>query len=285
MMFVLLFFVVWTILWSLWSVLLYRLDKGCWRNTIASILFGRSLDQKTQQPLWWTELIPIYSRITQKGKSKKTGKSISSLYLVLEITCGIVVATTYALLAHYGLIDLITGQGREILVFWIITNWLLTLLLLRDVYTMHLHMPIRTLTAVWISGYYSMGTTLAMQEAIISLIILVCLFLIIYFFAWIYARHRYQKEEGLGEGDIWLAAIIGALFPFIFSYNKIELTAFSLAYIVTLFMTMSAITGLFRYAISKTNSTSHTSQEAIIPFFPSMIIAYWALLLSVQYIR
>ena len=275
------FFLLWTILWSFWSVLLFRLSKDTSLSTIASIIGWRSYDDTTWRLLRRDELIPIYSWIKQRGKSTQSAKKLSTLYIVLEIVVWLVTMCTYIALTQAGLIDFTIWVWIDILMFWIGVNFLLTLLLIRDIYTLYLHFPVWIITISRILGReLSMGTTLLGMSAI-STVSLVSIFLIIYFLAKLYAQKRYNMAEWLWEWDIWLWAIIWLLFPFIFMYHQTIFSGITLAYTISLYFAFSSIAGIIGYLIQ--SYFSKNKSDRTLPFFPGLIVWFWFVLLSFSF--
>lgn len=280
-MWIIIFFILGTLFGSFWSVLLYRLDKNCSRHTIKSILIGRSHDTHTQKTLKRYQLIPIISRLIQWGKSTHTKKRLPTLYLRLEIGSGLVFALTYSILSYYGFINLYTWQWIDILTFWLTTNRLLTLLALRDIETLTLHMPMRRITCIRVLWVSVLWQWFPFYYSIITVIIIVWIFLIIYYGAKHYAQHKYQQDEGFGEWDIWLAWIMGWLLPFTLIYHNIGLSVFTLTYLIICYITISSVIAIILYVIQTLAQKDTKKQEMpVVAFFPAMIIGLRTILLT-----
>lgn len=291
-MLILLSFIIWTIFWSFWSVLLFRLSSQVNRSIVKGILFWRSMDLKTKRTLWRKEMIPIFSWLLLYKKNKK----ISSIYIVLEISCWIVVALTYITLSQTWLINIETWIGVSILVFWMTTNWLLTLLLIWDIYTRYLHMPIRIFTFLWLIFRLFSQNNQFLYNSLISFITVICIFLFIYLWAKYYAQKRYQISEWMGEWDIWLGAIIWLLLPYILAYHNIYFSSITLSFLISLYFAISSITAILWYFMQLyiykklTLTSSHISfenesQSRTLPFFPGLIIGFRIAMLSFSFWR
>ncbi|MCC5890790.1 MAG: prepilin peptidase [Alkalibacterium sp.] len=89
--------------------LLYGLIFGSFFNVVGlrvpnQTLFEekRSYCDTCQRTLTWSELIPVFSYIVQKGKCRGCRQSISLLYPIMEVSTGLLFAWTYY---FYGLTD------------------------------------------------------------------------------------------------------------------------------------------------------------------------------------
>ena len=60
-----------------------------------SIVTGRSVCAHTGKKLPWYDLIPVFSFLMLRGKSRFSGKPISPQYPVVEIITGLLFAGTY----------------------------------------------------------------------------------------------------------------------------------------------------------------------------------------------
>jgi len=259
----------WAIFGSFALVLFDRLGKDASRTTIKSILTGRSLCDYTGKPLAWHELIPIRSYLKQWGKSAN-GKKLSPAYLYAEIGAAII----FLLTARRGM-DLLL-PWYEIL-FWAITNTLMIGLVVYDFQKLELHLPLWMIITVrvllwqfvWLVGAYSL--------AFFGSIGLGLVFYGLYYGSQYYLQRRYgKKQEWLGEWDVYMAFLIGAMAPFIFVYQGIYRSWVNSIQLGLYFIIISCfvwLTGAFllRYYGYKSKQ---------IPFIPAMIIAYYILLRS-----
>jgi hypothetical protein len=102
-------------------------------------------------------------------------------------------------------------------------------------------------------------------------------FLFIYMFSKYYMRIRFRKkEEGFGQWDIYLALTIWALSWFIFYYNIIEFSVVNLIDLLLVYVILSSTIGLVYALVNRFLLNGH---KQLIPFLPSMILAFWILLL------
>lgn len=230
---------------------------------------GRSLCDYTGKPLSWNELIPIRSYIKQWGKSR-SGKKLSSAYLVAEVGA----AAIFLLTARRGM-DLFL-PWYEIL-FWAITNTLMMWLVVYDVQKLELHLPLRMIITVRVLLWQFVGLIWAYSLAFFGSIGLGLVFYGLYYGSQYYLQRRYgKKQEWLGEGDVYMAFLIGALAPFIFIYQWIYRSWTNSIMLGLYFVIISCFVGLIAAFLLR--YYGYKSKQ--IPFIPAMIIAYYILLRS-----
>lgn len=282
--------VLWTIFGSLWSVLLERLQDKHDRKTIKSILIGRSQCPKCKNTLGRSELVPLASYLVQRGKCKHCKTHISAEYPILEIASGLVFFVTFRALYHGQAGDFMILNNVSTLVFWIVTNWLLMLLIIHDCKTFELHMPIWWMLMARIRWRQSSGSLGNYQEALIGLIAFVILFTAIYFFGKRYVKMRFKSnEEGFGQGDIFIGATLWSLLPFIGNINQFTISWTTAGEIGLIMIVLACVIGLLYFVgesllIQKTKQkgndlfTKWQNTNKIIPFIPALIVAFWILL-------
>jgi len=260
----------WAIFGSFALVLFDRLGKDPSRKIVKSILTGRSVCDHTGKPLSRYELIPIRSYIRQWGKSAKNGKKISPKYLYAEIgTALIFLATTIRGVQSF-------LPWYEIL-FWCITNTLMIGLLIYDMQKLVLHLPLRTILTVWVLVRQFTGAVGSYSIAFLGSIILAAVFRLLYHGSQYYLKRRYGKKQlWLGEWDIYMAFLLGALFPFVFLYQQFFWSWTHVVQMILYFLILSSVVGLaIAFAL---RARGYESKH--IPFIPAMIIAYYILLWS-----
>lgn len=289
--------ILWTIFGSLWSVLLERLEDKHDRKTIKSILIGRSQCPKCKHTLGRRELVPLGSYFAQKGKCKHCGAHISPEYPILEIGSAAIFVITY-LSVYYTQTDLLVLNNISTLIFWIGTNWLLMLLIIHDFKTFELHMPIRWIAMTRIWGRQIIGNLGNYWEAILSTIVATLIFVGIYIFGKRYVRKRFKSEVGgFWEWDIYVGAILGGLFPFIWNIHNIQIDWITSIEIWIVLVMIASIIGLLyagiRSMIEKTPKkikkindlfSEWINTNKVIPFIPSLILAFRILLYKAEFI-
>lgn len=273
-------FVLWTLFWSFGSVILQRMQRKINWKVMKWFLIGRSECPECHHQLHRYNLIPLLSWFRQKGKCMYCKSPISSLYPAVEIVSGLV----FSLRWWIYLLPYVDGLGElsiMMLVFW----WLLWLLLVRDIYTYELHVPIWFIMLVLIVVYSMI--LLIQGEASWYLLTasagFLGLFLLVYRFGKWYAKARFwQNIETFGQGDVMLAPMLG----FLFAVSDIGQT--NLLSLLLIFILGSCVVGLIYYGVvmvmyklrkKKTKDHIHETGSPMIPFLPSMIVSYRAIVL------
>lgn len=263
-------FFLWLIFWSLGSVVMTRFADGITKAKLRGFFFGRSECPNCHHRLHAKNLIPVVSYAIQWGKCEYCKKQIPRIYPVLEILTAIIFVATYFLLQDF---------WTKTLVFWLLTNWLLVILLVYDLQKYELHMIAWiALMTLWILAdiLISGGND---GNALISTVIFGGTFLLIYFFAKRYVRMRFKKqEEWFGQGDIFLAVSIWALFQIILTFHGLSFSWILIVNVLILFTLLSSIIGLIwawlQYLLNWKLKIESWKLN-IIPFFPAMILAFW----------
>ncbi len=261
--YIIILFVLWTTFGSLWWVLISRK----WDNQgIRSIFFGRSKCTKCNKTLWILELVPMFSFLFQEWKCKNCGAKMSNFYWIVELLVWVMFVLTYLFFPYDNIWELI---------FWIVINWGLLLMMIFDMQKYELHLPIWIFTTV-ISLIF-VFTRLDLVLSLETIIVYVWVFLSIYLFSKYYMRIRFKKnEEWFGQWDIYLSLTIWALSWFIFYYNLVEFSVINLVDLLLIYVILSCLIWLIYALINRFLLNWH---KQIIPFLPSMILAFWVLLL------
>lgn len=271
-------FVLWTLFWSFGSVILTRMRYKITRNIAKWFVAGRSKCPECKHVLQWYDLIPIYSWFRTRGRCSHCGSSVSSMYPTLEIVSGLIFAwrgVAYLLPWLSGIDSLHLG----VLVAW----WLLGLLLIRDIYTYELHVPV-WFGLIMVEVVYAIVALIggfATRSMVVLPLVFFGFFLIIYRLGKRYVKYRFgQRQEWFGQWDVMLAPLLGFLFA---------VGGFSSSGVVDLvlvFVLGSSFVGLLYYFIAwlvhyfrSTKSKRHSTWSAMIPFLPAMIVSYWIILI------
>ncbi len=260
---IILLFVLGAIFGSFWGVLISRKWDKEW---IKSIFFGRSKCTNCNKTLWFFELFPILSFFFQKGKCKKCGKKMSNFYWILELLSGLIFVATYVLIPYTSIFELI---------FWLIVNWWFLLLLIFDIQRHELHIPIWIFVSILalVFAWFSLDITIFLETTILYVII----FFLIYLFSKYYMRIRFRKkEEWFWQGDVYLSLTIWALSWFVFYYNSVQFGVTNLIDMLLIYVILSSVIWLIYALVNRFLFSWH---KQIIPFLPSMILAFWILLL------
>ena len=260
---IILLFVLGTIFGSFGWVLISREWDKEW---IKSIFFGRSKCHKCSKTLSFVELVPLLSFFLQRGKCKKCEFKLSSFYRIIELLSGLVFIVTYLLFPYNWLIELI---------FRTIINWSFLLLMIFDIQKHELHLPIWIFVSL-VSLFFVIFK-IAAPIILWSVLFFVWTFLIIYFFSKYYMKVRFnKKEEWFGQWDVFLSFPIWILSSFFFHYGNINFGIVNLVDLILIYVILSSVVWL---VYSLINLFGSVKQKNIIPFLPSMILAFWILLL------
>ncbi len=271
--------ILWLLFGSLGSVILTRFADGVTRKNLRGFFFWRSKCPHCKHTLWISDLIPLFSYLFHGGKCRYCGAKLSWIYPILELLSAGIFLWTYLWMGEH---------SRGIIIFWLLTNWLLLLLIIYDIQRYELHMPIRIgLVTLGILGNFLMPWA-HLLYALFASILFVGGFLLIYLLAQLYVKIKYKQQwEGFGEGDVYLALIIGLYIPIILPMNNLAFSRPILFQSFLLILIMSSIFWLIYawivYSIGKHitiwKKIDHpifwiwNSAHTIIPFFPAIILA------------
>ncbi len=278
-------FILWTIFWSLWSVLMSRLEEKSDRKTIKSILFWFSKCPKCKTRLKAKNLIPIISFFIQNKKCAFCQKPISRQYPILEITSGLIFMFSYYLVFNIWAFIIPESLHIIIYIFLAITNWLLLLIMVQDIKNQELHMPIRIISTLWIlirQFFWILGNY---QAAFLSSLLFASIFLLIYIWAKVYLKRRYNsQQEWFWQWDIFLWFSLWAAIPIIEQFNALVFSWQNHVKIITsiifIWSILSIIYAIISILINKSIKISVSNKEkTIVPFFPALIIVFWAMLI------
>lgn len=187
------------------TALSWRLPRGeSWAR-------GRSRCPRCEHVLGPLELVPVLSWLATRGRCRFCGAPVSARYPLIELSCAL-----WSLLAwlHLGLVPMLAP-----VLLW---GYLLVALVVID-YDFKLLPDALTLP----------GTLIALVAALMpggpgarhALLGIVVGSGYLWLFAWIWAT--FLKREGMGGGDIKLAAMFGALVGPIGAFLTITIAAFS----------------------------------------------------------
>lgn len=107
-------FLIWTILWSFSSVIIYRL-----RTWEKGMFMGRSKCPKCENTLGAKDLVPIFSYLFSKWKCRYCKTKVSVYYPALELSLGI-----FFMLIGYFLIDISLLFSPNLYEFLLLDFWL-----------------------------------------------------------------------------------------------------------------------------------------------------------------
>jgi len=260
---IIILFILWTAFGSFGGVLISRKRDKKWMR---SIFFGRSKCNFCNKSLWFFELFPILSFVFQKWKCKSCWAKIWNFYRILELLSWLVFVMTYLFIPYISIFEL---------VFWIIINWSFLLLMIFDIQKHELHIPIWIFVSILalIFAWFSLDLTIFLETTIIYVLV----FFLIYLFSKYYMRIRFRKkEEWFWQGDVYLSLTIWALSWFVFYYNSVQFGVINLVDMLLIYVILSSVIWLIYALVNRFLFSWH---KQIIPFLPSMILAFWIMLL------
>ncbi len=245
-----------------WVLISREWDK----KWIKSIFFGRSKCTKCHKDLSFIQLIPFFSFFIQKGKCKRCEFKLSNFYRVIELLSGLIFVITYLLFPYNWFTELM---------FRIIINWSFLLLMIFDIQKHELHLPIWIFVTIFSLIFALLNIDFGVLVG--SGILFLFVFFLIYIFSKYYVKIRFHKnEEGFGQWDVYLSLTIWILCGFIFYYNNLPFDIVNLIDLILIYVILSCVIWL---VYSLVNFITKIKQKNIIPFLPSMIFAFWLILL------
>lgn len=182
-----------------------------WRLYKEETVLGRSYCPKCGEELRWYDNIPVFSFIFLKGKCRFCDEKISWQYPLVELATGMLFVFSYYL-------ALANGFSFLELFFYFFVISLSVIIFVFD-----LRWYLIPISTVVVGGLTVITLNLFLGASIVS--ILISMFIGAAFFG---AQYVLTRGKGLGEGDIWLGALFGAIFPDI----KMLLLTIFLTYII-----------------------------------------------------
>lgn len=186
--FIIMFFILGTVLGSFYNVVGYRLPKG------ESLLYPSSHCPNCNHKLKPWELIPIFSFLIQGGKCTKCKKKISWFYPIFEFTCGLLFVFAY-LKFGFTLNIIIPLTFISLIVIVMVSDY--NYMIIPDEVLIFFGILI-LVEQCFINGINTLPMTLL--NGVISFI---CMFLLKKLGDFIF------KQESMGGGDIKLLGIFG----------------------------------------------------------------------------
>lgn len=260
---------------SFGSVILSRWGDAATRKQASSILRGRSECPHCKHRLQAWDLVPLFSFLFQGGKCRYCRKKISWLYPILELGTAVI----FWLIYFYGS-EFALGE----LVFWLLTGWILWLLLVYDVLRYEVHIPLVALGsllvvgAIW-WGFFDIGI-------LWTGIWFFVFFLFMYWLAKFIVRIKYGlEEEWIGMGDVIIAPYLGLLLG-VAMVDKVFVDQWMM---FIFFLFVSAGIGLLRYLFQnklfakKASFLSKKMADQAVPFLPAMILWVVCVILAHQW--
>lgn len=199
-----------------------------------SFLFRRSHCDHCEKPLSYHQMIPIFSYLIQKGRTKCCEKKLSPLYIIQEI------CLPFLILLFYGLFKFEFMTSIHFIIFLFLYFFVLT-----DLYFLHVPnlMILLFFFIVCLYRFFYYSMTLIFIQFIVSLFV----YSLFYFFV----------RKGFGLGDIKILIILGTALGFANSYK-----IFFISLVLALLAIGSAVL------------LQKFSRAKMIPFVPFLFLGY-----------
>lgn len=167
-----------------------------WRLYKEETVLGRSYCPECEQEIKWYDNIPLLSFIILKGKCRFCGEKISWQYPLVELISGILFALSYyfALQNNFSFLELF-------FYFFVISLAII-------IFVFDLRWYLIPVWVVIIGGLLIVALNIFFGHSVWS--ILLSMFIGAGFFG---LQYLVTRGRGVGEGDIWLGALFGAIFP------------------------------------------------------------------------
>ena len=259
-------FILWTIFWSFWSVLISRLTDDLSLKKLKSIFIGRSECPKCKKVLKWYQLIPILSFVFQQGKCQTCKNKISAIYPILEII------SWWLFLAIFLLFSSLPIWMLSFIIFF---NRALLLLLIYDILYYELNIYIWIFTFIASLMYLLISNADTVIYSLVSMLIMWWFFLAIYLFSKRYVKKRWLSDmsEWFGLGDVLLSCLFGLYIPYIVLWIWFNITL--IVYFILIFLILSSVIGLLYFVVEYIFTQRKWN---IIPFIPAMIVTFWIMI-------
>lgn len=283
---VILLFILWAIFGSFGWVIVERWRDWFSRWSRGEVFWWRSYCPGCDWKLLvWRQLIPLVGRLMQWWKCFRCKSQIPVWYCRIELLMGLVFAATGAWIiwwlwiwSFYDLVALEPMVWVQLWV-WCLINRALVLIILADLYYYELNVYLWVILLVlacinlWVTYWWVVENYL---PVVYWTIVLTGLFVAIYKGAKWYATKKMGTEaEWFWEWDVMMAFAMGLLLPPVFaamnSVDRIVWVQWLFSYLVF----SSALWIIYR-AVRKTITGN---DDWFLPFLPSMIVAYWLMLL------
>ncbi|MFA6194665.1 MAG: prepilin peptidase [Patescibacteria group bacterium] len=209
-------FVFGLIIGSFLNCLIWRLYKD-------ETLGGRSYCPKCRYTIAWYDNIPLLSFLFLKGRCRHCHEKISWQYPLVEFATAILFLLTFQM-------DALNPQFSWLL----IRDWFLIITLI-IVFVYDFRWQLVPVKVVWF-----MGALILVLNIILGVSWLTELFYASLGAAFFLIQYFLTKKKGIGEGDIWLGAFLGAAFPGSWLLLLIMVLSYGLGSIISLILMAAA---------------------------------------------
>jgi prepilin signal peptidase PulO-like enzyme (type II secretory pathway) len=269
-------FLIGTVMGSFLGVIIERGRWGFSRRQVSGIFWGRSYCPGCNQHLSWRQLIPIVGREIQRGRCVHCGLSIPSWYSRLELTSGLLfVVTTWLVVG--GDVDWTMLLVDAPAAFWISLLFRILIgraylwIIVADLLWYELNIYLRLFLVVWTVGFQVGALVPGGVWWVIWWGSFAALFALISRWGkWLVLSLHGRALEAMGEWDVLVAFVIGALFVYLPVPSS--MIAIYQLQLVAVYLVLSSGIGLI-YRIVRRAATGQ--QTHYIPFLPAMIVAFF----------
>lgn len=167
-----------------------------WRLYKEETVLGRSYCPKCEQELKWYDNIPLLSFIILRGRCRFCDEKISWQYPLVELITGLLFAFSYyfALQNNFSFLELF-------FYFFVISISVI-------VFVFDLRWYLIPVWVVIIGGLLIIALNIFFGSSVLNILLSMLVGASFFGFQYLVTRGR-----GIGEGDIWLGALFGAIFP------------------------------------------------------------------------
>ncbi|NCN21909.1 prepilin peptidase [Candidatus Falkowbacteria bacterium] len=186
-----------------------------WRLKNNESLWGRSYCPKCRQQISWYDNIPLLSFILLKARCRNCHKKISWQYPLLELGFALLFTSLFFFIAQdFNLLELLRAEFLILFLRDFLFIFILAIIFVYDYHWQEVPMII-----VWpgiaLMIFFSWLIGFNLLTVLIASALTATFFLI---------QYLLTRGRGLGEGDIWLGALLGARFV---NIQEIFLTIFA----------------------------------------------------------
>ncbi len=182
-----------------------------WRLYKQESLSGRSYCPKCRHKIHWYDNVPVLSFLFLRGRCRYCRKTISIQYPLVEIITALLFLFAF-----------LTFSSYEPQYLWLARAWLIIAVMM-VVFIYDLRWQLVSVMLVIASFVLLAVADVMLGFSVWQILIWSLVGAGFYFFQYILT-----KKKGVGQGDIWLGLLMGAVFPLATSF----ITAIFLAYII-----------------------------------------------------
>lgn len=194
-----------------------------WRLYKDETMGGRSYCPKCRHAIAWYDNIPLLSFALLLGRCRHCREKISWQYPLVELATAVLFLLTFQL-------DAVNPQFSWLLV----RDWFLVITFV-IVFVYDARWQLVPVKVVW-----AMGAIILALNIILGVPWLLELFYIFLGAAFFLIQYFLTKKRGVGEGDIWLGAFLGAAFPSGWPLLLIMVISYGLGSIISLILMSAA---------------------------------------------